>query len=165
MEVFKKIPEGLDTFTGDLVVAVVGEDERPLQSTNAWLDWRLFGSLTDLLVKELFTGKLGEKCLVPTYGKFQFDRLVLIGGGSLFEEALYPTDEAGKTRWNAIADLIEQTARSLKVEQFGLSLPRFELVDHERALLKALQLSKLPSDTTLFMARAATYTQSTQVAS
>ena len=160
MEVFKKIPEDLDSFSGDLVVAVVGEDERPLQAANAWLDWRVYGGLTELITRGLFTGKLGEKCLVPTYTKFKFDRLVLIGGGPLFEEAVYPTDEAGQARWVSIADSIYQTIRTLNVKKLGLSLPRFDLVDQEKALVKAFQMSRLPNDTTLFMARAAHYSSS-----
>ena len=39
--IFKKIPEELDGFDGDLVISIVGKDEVPLRATNAWLDWQL----------------------------------------------------------------------------------------------------------------------------
>ncbi|MDB5038196.1 MAG: cytosol aminopeptidase [Bacteriovoracaceae bacterium] len=158
MFVFKQIPVDLDTFDGNMILAVVGEDERPLRAANAWLDWRLYGSISELILRGLFHGRLGEKCLIPTYGKFKFDRLVLVGGGNLFDDSVYPTIENGSIRWNEIADLIDRTIQSLKVEKIGLSLPRFDLADHERALLKTLQASRLPGNTSLFMSRASNFT-------
>lgn len=160
MIVFKKIPEELDQFDGDLVIAVVGADERPLQASNSWLDWRLYGALNDLLVRGLFRGELGEKCLLPTYGKFKFDRLILLGGGNLSDQDALPTFEHGQIRWNQISDHIEKTIRSLKVRKIGLSLPRFDLQDDERAVLQQLQASSLPHETSLFMARALTFSYS-----
>lgn len=154
MKVFKKIPQELDAFQGEVVVAIIGEDERPLRSTNAWLDWRLFGSLSEIVVRGLFKGELGEKCLVPTYGKFSFDRLILLGGGQLFDDSVYPSSEAGRERWLKIGAMIDDTIRHLKVEKLGLSLPRFELIDQERALLQSLEASPLRADASLFMARA-----------
>jgi hypothetical protein len=154
VQVLKKIPEDLDAFEGELVVAVVGKDERPLRSTNAWIDWRLYGSLTNLLAKGLFQGELGEKCLLPTYGKFSFDRILLIGGGDLFEADVYPTSDRGRERWMSIGAQIDETLQSLRVEKVGLSLPRFDMADHERALLQSLQASPLRADIRLFVARA-----------
>lgn len=154
MLVFKQIPADLDAFDGEVVLAVVGEDERPLRGANAWLDWRLYGTISELLKKDLFGGRVGEKCLLPTYGKFKFDRLVLIGGGNLFDEGLHPSLEAGSSRWLEIANVIERTIHSLRVEKIGMSLPRFEILDHERALLKTLQSTRLPTGASLFMARA-----------
>jgi hypothetical protein len=156
MQVFKRIPEDLDSFQGDLMIAVVGSDERPLRSANAWLDWRLFGTMSSLISKGLFKGNLGEKCLIPTYGKFNFDRLVLLGGGALFEEALYPTSLQGEEHWKAIGRAIDETARSLKVEAFGLSLPRYDLIDLENASLKALS-SSVTGQASFFMSRAPNY--------
>ncbi len=153
MFVFKQIPQDLDSFEGDLIIAIVGEDERPLKAANSWLDWRLYGLITELIVQGRFSGKLGEKCLMPTYGKFKFDRLVLVGGGILFEDVVYPSESGGIQRWNEIADWIEKTIQPLRVDRVGLSLPRFDLIDHERALLKTLQASRLPSNTSLFLSR------------
>ena len=154
VKVLKKIPEELDQFEGSLVIAVVGRDEKPLKSTNAWLDWRVFGSMTEVIVRGLFKGELGEKCLIPTYGKFSFERLVMLGGGDLFDDSAYPTSSEGKERWMKIGAMIEETAQSLKVEKVGLSLPRFDLIDQERAVLQSLQASPLRADTSFFLARA-----------
>ena len=152
--VFKMLPDELDAFQGDLVVAVVGEDERPLKAVNAWLDWRLYGSLSESIKRKYFSGALGEKCLIPTYGKFEFDRLVLVGGGRIYETEAVPSEEAGHVRWNHVSNLIADTVQSLKVKRVGLALPRFEVSDHERALIRILQTSRLPQDTALFLSRA-----------
>lgn len=154
MLVFKQIPGELDAFDGDLVLAVVGEDERPLRATNAWLDWRLFGSLSDLLIREVFQGKLGEKCLLPTYGRFLFDRVVLIGGGLLFDPTSSPEYEKGQQHWRSITRELEKTIQDLKVDKIGLSLPRFETGEQEKALLKHLQSTELPTKCSLFLSRA-----------
>jgi hypothetical protein len=154
MFIFKQIPQDLDAFNGQVVLAVVGEDERPLRAANAWLDWRLYGQISQLLLHGVFSAKKGEKCLIPTYGKFKFDRLILIGGGNLFDESVFPTLDSGSARWLEIADVIDRTIQPLRVDKIGLSLPRFDVADHERALLKTLQATRLPGNTSLFMARA-----------
>jgi hypothetical protein len=154
MLVFKKIPDELDQFEADLVVAVVGSDEKPLRSTNAWLDWRLYGSLTDLMAKGLFKGELGEKCLLPTYGRFKFDRLILLGADEIFDVHSLPSDEEGSRRWMKIAQILEATVGALNVGRVGLSLPRYEVAEHERALMRILQSTQWPKNTSLFLSRA-----------
>lgn len=154
MKVLKKIPDEIDQFQGQLVVAVVGSDERPLRSANAWLDWRVFGSMTELLQRGVFKGELGERCLIPTYGKFHFERLIMLGAGPIFSEDYQPHTPTGREHWMALGSIIDQMIRSLKVEKVGLSLPRFEILDEERALLQSLQASSLRADATLFLARA-----------
>jgi hypothetical protein len=148
MLVLKEIPRDLDSFEGDLVVTVVGLDERPPKACNAWLDWRLYGTLSSLLVTGYFEGKLGEKCLLPTYGKFKFDRLVLIGGGHLFQ-----SEEAPVAQWVEILEHIRLTTESLRVERLGLCFPRFTVSESEKNLLKAVQDSHLPFQTSVFVSR------------
>lgn len=157
MLIFKKIPDELDAFEADILISVVGSDEKPLRSTNAWIDWRLFGSLTELMARGLFKGELGEKCLLPTYGRFRFDRLVMIGADEIFNVHALPSDEEGAQRWRKIAQVLEQTVESLKVDKIGISLPRYEVGEHERALLKILQSARLPSNTSVFLSRASTH--------
>lgn len=152
--VFKRIPEDLDEFNGDLVVAVVGSDEKPLRASNAWLDWRLYGSLNLLLAKNLFNAELGEKCMLPTYGRFGFDRLVLLGAGEIFQAQAWPDSPEGKDFWRKIIQMIESTLQSLKVKKIGLSLPRYELAEQEKALLHLFERAKLSDEVALFVSRA-----------
>lgn len=157
MLVFKKIPQELDAFQGDLILAVVGADEKPLRSANAWLDWRVFGSMTELVVRGIFKADMGEKCLIPTYGRFPFDRIIMLGGGDLFNEEGVPNTDEGRDRWRNILEMVQQTLLSLKVEKVGLSLPRYEAAEQERILLQLLRESGLPEKTSLFLPRASSY--------
>lgn len=152
--IFKKIPEELDQFEGKILISIVGKDERPLRSTNSWIDWRLYGTLSELICRGLFKCELGERCMLPTYGKFQFDRVVMVGGNDLFEAGSLPDTESGRRHWQEILRQVEQVVRSLKVEQIGLSLPRFESSQQEKALLEILKLAHLPNQTSLFLSRA-----------
>ena len=147
MQVFKEIPHDLDHFEGDLVIAVVPEDERPLKGCNAWIDWRLYGTLTALLSRSYFCGRVNEKCLLPTYGKFRFDRLVLIGAGPLEGLSLEPL------QWVQTLDLIRHTVEALKSQKIGLALPRLHLSEREQALLRIVQESHLPTQTSVFLPR------------
>lgn len=157
MLVFKKIPEELDLFNGDIVLAVVGADERPLKATNAWLDWRLYGTLSELITRGVFKASLGEQCMIPTYGRLQFDRLVLLGGGNLFQESHLPAVETGEEYWAEILKNIESTVQSLKVSRVGLSLPRFDYGEQEKALLEIVRRARLPENLSLFLSRASSY--------
>lgn len=157
MLVFKKVPEELDAFQADVLISVVGKDEKPLRSTNAWIDWRLFGSLTSLLHRGVFKAELGEKCLLPTYGRLAFDRVIMIGGDNLFDEEGVPNTVEGRDRWKAIMASLEKTIDSLKVNKVGVSLPRYEAAEQERILLKILNEADLPERTSLFLSRASSY--------
>src|SRR5690606_35282312 len=119
----------------------IGKDERPLKSTNAWIDWRLYGSLSELISRGMFKADLGERCMIPTYGKFAFDRLVLLGADRIFDDSYFPESEAGRQRWDQVIRHIEQLIRSLRLESVGLSLPRFDSSDQELALLQMIKMA------------------------
>ncbi|PIR22296.1 MAG: hypothetical protein COV44_08760 [Deltaproteobacteria bacterium CG11_big_fil_rev_8_21_14_0_20_45_16] len=157
MLVFKKIPEELDAFEAEIVIAVVGRDEKPLRSTNAWLDWRLYGTLTEVIVRGVFHAELGEKCMIPTYGRFGFDRIIMLGADNLFDEEGVPNTEEGRERWQKVLRSLDETIRSLKVSKVGLSLPRYEAAEQERLLLKIVREAQLPEKTSLFLSRASSF--------
>jgi hypothetical protein len=65
----------------DGVVAVVYQDERPLQGISTRADWRLNGFLSRLLVDGRFTGERGEWLLVHTQARLPYTHLFLVGMG------------------------------------------------------------------------------------
>ena len=72
-------PARIDGIDG--AVAVVWEDQRPLQGMAARADWRLNGFLSRLVQGERFSGKAGEWLLVHTQGRLPFTHLFLVGLG------------------------------------------------------------------------------------
>ena len=59
--------------------------------------------------------------------------------------------------------MIESTLQSLKVKKIGLSLPRYELAEQEKALLHLFERAKLSEDVALFVSRAQTNHRSSVV--
>ena len=50
--------ESLDGLTGvDSLCVFVSEDERPLEGVAGYLDWRLCGQLSRVLIQKFFTGE------------------------------------------------------------------------------------------------------------
>ncbi len=62
-------------------VAVVYQDDRPLQGLAARADWRLNGFLSRLVVSGRFAGDRGDWLLVHTQGRLPFTHLFLVGMG------------------------------------------------------------------------------------
>jgi len=100
---------------------------------------------------------LGEKCMIPTYGRFGFDRIIMLGAHNLFDEEGVPNTEEGRERWRKVLRSLEETIRSLKVSKVGLSLPRYEAAEQERLLLKIIREAQLPEKTSLFLSRASSF--------
>jgi hypothetical protein len=62
-------------------VAVVFQDERPVQGVAVRADWRLNGFLSRLLMDGRFTGERGDWLLLHTQGRLPYTRLFLVGMG------------------------------------------------------------------------------------
>jgi len=78
--------QGLDALTGvDALCLFVGEDERPLQGTAGFVDWRLCGGLSRVLLEGFFRGAEGETLLLPTNGRLPVSRIFVIGTGRAAE--------------------------------------------------------------------------------
>ncbi|MBX5484750.1 MAG: peptidase M17 [Myxococcaceae bacterium] len=75
--------ETLDALQGyDALCLFVGEDERPLQGTAGYVDWRMCGGLSHVLKEGFFTGAEADSLLVPTLGRFPIPRIFVIGVGA-----------------------------------------------------------------------------------
>jgi Cytosol aminopeptidase family, N-terminal domain len=82
--------EGIDAFC-----LLVASDERPLSGAAGYLDWRLLGALSRVLLQGFFKGDLGEKLLIPTQGQVPPVKAFALGVGpgasvdvGVLEEAL-----------------------------------------------------------------------------
>ena len=123
--------ESLDTLGGlEAVCVFVGEDERPLQGTAGFVDWRLCGRLSRLLQQGFFTGAPDDTLLVPTQGALPIPRLFAIGLGR----------RQGLTR-ERLEQALGLAARTLKkagLRTVALELPRVEGMGEEaqRELLR-----------------------------
>lgn len=65
----------------DLLVAPCFEAERPLRGAVGRIDWRLCGHLSSLFEREVIAGRSGEVILLPTPGRLQAPRALLVGLG------------------------------------------------------------------------------------
>lgn len=95
--------ESLDALTGyDSLCIFVAEDERPLQATAGYVDWRMCGALSAVLVEKFFTGAEAETLLLPTHGRFPASRIFVIGLGKV-----------GKLDAEVLGRLLSHAARTL----------------------------------------------------
>ena len=108
--------EPLDSLPGlDSLCVFVGEDDRPLRGAAGFLDWRLCGSLSRVLVSGFFVGAPGDTLLLPTLGRIAIPRVFAVGVGRT--QAL--TDE---TLAAALLNAA-QVLRKARVESVALELP------------------------------------------
>jgi hypothetical protein len=73
--------DALDPLKVDTLCLFVPEDERPLGGAAGFVDWRLCGQLSRLLVDGFFQGTRGESLLLPSSGRIGAPRLVVLGIG------------------------------------------------------------------------------------
>lgn len=73
--------DALDPLPVDTLCLFVTEDERPLTGAAGYVDWRLCGQLSRLLVDGFFKGARGESLLLPSNGRIGAPRVVILGLG------------------------------------------------------------------------------------
>lgn len=74
--------EALDTLHGfETLCCFISEDDRPLSGAVGFLDWRLCGALSKILVSGFFVGAPGDKLLVPTEERISARRVFVVGLG------------------------------------------------------------------------------------
>lgn len=105
----------------------VGEDERPLRGVAGYVDWRLCGALSRVLLSEFFAGAAGDCLLLPAHGRLAIPRIFVCGTGP----AATLKEGVGTLMTSAADRLTRAKVRSVAVE-----VPRGEgLADAERARL------------------------------
>jgi len=119
--------EALDPLPVDTICLFVPEDERPLSGAAGFVDWRLCGQLSRLLVDGFFLGTRGESLLLPSSGRIGAPRVVVLGLGP-GGEALHPG--VLRSALSQAADVLNR----VRVDSVALELPgRSALPQQERA--------------------------------
>jgi Cytosol aminopeptidase family, N-terminal domain len=108
--------DALDPLPVDTVCLFVTEDERPLGGAAGFVDWRLCGQISRLLVDGFFRGTRGESLLLPSNGRIGAPRLVVLGLGP-GGEALHPG--VLRTALSQAADVLNRA----RVDSVALELP------------------------------------------
>jgi hypothetical protein len=145
MTSFEPSLESIDGLTGvDALCVFVTEDDRPLQGAAGYLDWRMCGSLSRVLLAGFFKGDRGEQLLMPTSGGVSAVKLFAVGAG--------PSKTLDAS---TLGLLLESSALMLKragVSSVALSLPKCGLDDAARAevVKKRFAPSFAPGTTAVF---------------
>ena len=108
--------EALDPLPVDTVCLFVPEDERPLTGAAGYVDWRLCGQLSRLLVDGFFKGNRGESLLLPSNGRIGAPRVVVLGLGP-GGDALHPG--VLRSALSQAADVLNRA----RVDSVALELP------------------------------------------
>ncbi len=72
----------IDEIENHLAMVLAFQDIRPLKGQAGMVDWRLNGSLSDLILKQRFQGKRGEALLMPLQGRLPAKELIVLGLGN-----------------------------------------------------------------------------------
>jgi hypothetical protein len=75
--------EKVDVQECDVLVTGFFRDERPLKGSSGWLDWRLNGMLSQLLIENKLTGDWKEATLIPSRERILPRMILLLGLGEV----------------------------------------------------------------------------------
>lgn len=75
--------DNLDDVQNDLGLVLTYQDVRPLKGQAGLLDWRLNGSLSELILQDRFQGNWGEALLMPARGRVGVKELMILGMGPM----------------------------------------------------------------------------------
>jgi len=75
--------EKVDVQECDVLVTGFFRDERPLKGSSGWLDWRLNGMLSQLLIENKLTGDWKEATLIPSRERILPKMILLLGLGEV----------------------------------------------------------------------------------
>ncbi|MGA9526166.1 MAG: M17 family peptidase N-terminal domain-containing protein [Myxococcaceae bacterium] len=120
----------------DALCLFVAEEDRPLRGTAGFVDWRLCGALSRVLLEGFFHGAEGESLLLPAGGRLPMKRIFVVGIGS-----------RRKLDAAALGRLLSNTSEMLqraKVPSVAIELPGEGALDDD-ARAVALRSKFLPA--------------------
>lgn len=109
----------------DALCLLLTEDDRPLSGAAGYLDWRLCGGLSRVLLKGFFKGERGEQLLMPTSGHVPTVKLFAVGAGS--------SKSLDASVLNTVLATSAAMLKKAGVTSVALSLPRCTLDDAAKA--------------------------------
>jgi len=107
--------EGLDALECDLLVSGLFQDGRPIKGTSGWIDWRLNGRISLLVMDKRVTGHWKETILIPSRGRIAPRMILLLGLGR--------TREYSSIRLRELFAHLLETIKNLRASSICLSLP------------------------------------------
>jgi len=107
--------ERVDVQDCDLLVTGFFRDERPLKGSSGWIDWRLNGMLSQLLVENKLTGDWKEATLIPSRERILPRMILLLGLGEV--------KRYGPARLRELSPYLLDTLRKLGWRDVCLSFP------------------------------------------
>ncbi|MDQ3263184.1 MAG: peptidase M17 [Myxococcota bacterium] len=113
--------ESLDTLSDlEALCVFVGEDERPLRGIAGYLDWRMCGGLSRVLVSEFFQGAAGDCLLLPSHGRIAIPRVFVCGMGPL---------QGAREQLGSLMTAAADRLTRAKVRSVALELPQLPGLD------------------------------------
>jgi len=79
--ILKPSLDTLDSLNVDAIAIALSADLSQMSGALGFLDWRLCGMLSDLILSEQIKGEPGELVLLSTYGRIKAPRLFVFGWG------------------------------------------------------------------------------------
>jgi hypothetical protein len=107
--------EEVDVQECDVLVTGFFQDERPLQGSSGWIDWRFNGMLSHFLTEKRLTGDWKETTLIPSQGRMDPKLLLLIGLGSAKDYSFL--------RIRELSPYLLETLKKLNLSSICLSFP------------------------------------------
>ena len=99
----------------EILVTGFFEDERPLRGSSGWVDWRLNGRISSLVMDKRLTGDWKETTLIPSRGRIAPRMILLLGLGR--------TKEYSSIRLRELFAHLLDTIKDLRACSICLSLP------------------------------------------
>jgi hypothetical protein len=106
--------EAVDAIDADTLVLHMTSDVRPLAGMASYVDWRMCGHLSDLVIRGVITGAKGEVVLLPTHGRIPAGRIFVFGWG--------PSSSMLDGATDRIKASLEVLAKA-KVQKMAVALP------------------------------------------
>lgn len=127
----------LDRLQADTLVLFVSETDRPPTGITGLADWRLTGRISRWLARGFFSGRRGEKLLMPGLGRLSVQRVLGIGIGEVASLDASGLEALGRSVGAALVEAqVESAACGIPGDPFG-PLPAAEAAQAFRAGLSA----------------------------